>query len=58
MKHELLDNDAFVTLEKYGMWYQVQLRGPDGEVADKCRCDDYEDALSIFDDFCEKGKKL
>ena len=58
MKYLLLDNEAFITLEKCGAWYVVQLRNPAGEVAEKFRGDDYDNALATFDDFCEKGKKL
>ena len=57
-KHQLLDNEAFVTLEQCGMWYVVQLRDPAGEVREKLRFDDPDDANEAFNEFCEIGKTL
>jgi hypothetical protein len=35
----------YVTFERVGMWWSVQLRGAT-ELLDKVRCDDYRDAVT------------
>lgn len=49
-------NGAYVTFEKIGQWWHVILRGSDGNVADKVRCDSYSEAVSYRKSFIKIAK--
>ena len=60
MKTKLYKSGAFVTFERLtpsGM-YAVLLRSPSGDVFDKVRCDDYQDALAYMRSFCAIAKGM
>lgn len=57
-KFKLFDNDAYASIEKLfpsGM-YLVECRGSNGEMLDKMRCDDYQNALAYYKAFCKLAK--
>lgn len=52
--------NGYVTVERQfpsGMWALSVRVGADDHLLDKVRCDDVEDAVSYFGEFCEIARK-
>ena len=56
------DSGAYVTLVSPRAWspepHIITCRGPDGEMHDKIKCKDINDARDYFDAFCAIAKDL
>ena len=58
MTLKLFKSGALVSMEKAGGMYTVLLRAPDGNVADKVRCDDYRNAMAYRRAFIKIARSL